>query len=748
MYGSPPPPQEINYSESMRDALQAQIDLAPDLYRAEMGQQKVKATQADVDAGLASKKGEEFYKDVGGSRLDYARMEQQIIGETLLGEGGGDAFNKSGAIGLLAGNNQTFVDEQGVTRRAGFDAQGNFMGTASLEEDLRQQQQNRQVANEIKLADENAQKLTDAIRTDGMDAAIASAKTLANEKSYKGGVNRPLSGTMDEFMSAKARVQGVNDPLKSDRIKADTNARDVNLGREAGFVSTDDSFSTVGAGGQGAVVSTNGNFERVGGAGNVRDANAGARAREVDAQSIGDLGGLRSGLQGQAMSDLALGGDLSAEERRTLEEASRSASMARGRLRDTASIVDEVASLEGARRERQNERRQFAQSVAGQEAGLAQADIQTDLQAQTLNQASDSEFASRGLAASQANINRDVSVAGIDQQAALANQQAGLASKDRMLQADLANQAENRATAERRQAADIANQQARESAKARSLSAQVSNQQTQLAMGARELESMQINQAKDLSQNQIGLQAQMAEADRMSQYNRDRLASQQVNQQKDLQLMNAQIAARNQDIDRGLQLEQINKDMQFRGLQADRAAAQNMVSMEQATSADPFMAITGRPSGQTTTVGQSTYGMGAAGVGAAPTLYNPAQGAEFMANQAAGINSYNAATYGAQQQAMAGIVGGVLSAGGAIGAAKIGACWVAREVYGENNPKWKLFRNWLLNLAPAWFRLIYLNYGERFATYISNKPKLKKWIRGWMDKRIKKLMEVKLKEAY
>jgi len=31
-------------------------------------------------------------------------------------------------------------------------------------------------------------------------------------------------------------------------------------------------------------------------------------------------------------------------------------------------------------------------------------------------------------------------------------------------------------------------------------------------------------------------------------------------------------------------------------------------------------------------------------------------------------------------------------------------CWVAREVYGADNPRWLEFRTWLLTQAPAWFR--------------------------------------------
>jgi hypothetical protein len=64
-------------------------------------------------------------------------------------------------------------------------------------------------------------------------------------------------------------------------------------------------------------------------------------------------------------------------------------------------------------------------------------------------------------------------------------------------------------------------------------------------------------------------------------------------------------------------------------------------------------------------------------------------------------------------------------------------CWVAREIYGENDIRWIVFREWMLTSAPIWFIKAYLNYGERFATYISDKPRIKSIIKLWMNKKIK-----------
>ena len=64
------------------------------------------------------------------------------------------------------------------------------------------------------------------------------------------------------------------------------------------------------------------------------------------------------------------------------------------------------------------------------------------------------------------------------------------------------------------------------------------------------------------------------------------------------------------------------------------------------------------------------------------------------------------------------------------------SCWVAREVYGEDNPKWQRFRAWLLTRAPRLLLKLYIKYGERFARFISGKPRVKNIIRRWMDARI------------
>ncbi len=81
-----------------------------------------------------------------------------------------------------------------------------------------------------------------------------------------------------------------------------------------------------------------------------------------------------------------------------------------------------------------------------------------------------------------------------------------------------------------------------------------------------------------------------------------------------------------------------------------------------------------------------------------------------------------------------GAVGGAAGGGGAVGGG--GFCWVAREVYGESNPRWRLFRDWLMHDAPSWLRRAYLTHGQSFAEWIGDKPAIKAGLRWLMDRAI------------
>ena len=70
-------------------------------------------------------------------------------------------------------------------------------------------------------------------------------------------------------------------------------------------------------------------------------------------------------------------------------------------------------------------------------------------------------------------------------------------------------------------------------------------------------------------------------------------------------------------------------------------------------------------------------------------------------------------------------------------------CWVAREVYGEGDPRWYAFRIWLKYKAPKWLYRLYSKHGEGFAKFISNKPALKWAIRQLMNKVVDKTRKIR-----
>ena len=168
-------------------------------------------------------------------------------------------------------------------------------------------------------------------------------------------------------------------------------------------------------------------------------------------------------------------------------------------------------------------------------------------------------------------------------------------------------------------------------------------------------------------------------------------------------------------------------------------AAQMAFNANRMTSADPFQAILGRPSNAAQLgMAQTQFAQGMAGQ-QGPQLFDPNAGINLALQQNANLGNYNASTYGARAGAQGAIVGGLFQGvGSAIG------CWVAREVFGEDNPKWLYFRAWLYTKAPKWFLKLYLKHGEQFAAFIKNKPMLKSVIRMWMNGRIQKTSQLNL----
>lgn len=121
-----------------------------------------------------------------------------------------------------------------------------------------------------------------------------------------------------------------------------------------------------------------------------------------------------------------------------------------------------------------------------------------------------------------------------------------------------------------------------------------------------------------------------------------------------------------------------------------------------------------------------------ADVGSSPFLQPESQ---YLANIRANRIQMETAIQSANAARSGGILGGLASGAGAVAskAAIAAICWVAREVYGEDRAEWMVFRQWLLTEAPEWLLDLYMEEGERFAKFISDKPILKFFVKKAMD---------------
>jgi hypothetical protein len=117
--------------------------------------------------------------------------------------------------------------------------------------------------------------------------------------------------------------------------------------------------------------------------------------------------------------------------------------------------------------------------------------------------------------------------------------------------------------------------------------------------------------------------------------------------------------------------------------------------------------------------------------------YNSFQQANYATMNGIAFNQaqLNAQNQQMQAQQSAATTGAVVSAGSAaamVGATAAGACWVARAAFGDESPKWRVFRHWLMNKAPRIVRKTYLVYGPSFAPKVRANRLLGALARGLM----------------
>jgi hypothetical protein len=76
--------------------------------------------------------------------------------------------------------------------------------------------------------------------------------------------------------------------------------------------------------------------------------------------------------------------------------------------------------------------------------------------------------------------------------------------------------------------------------------------------------------------------------------------------------------------------------------------------------------------------------------------------------------------------------GPVLTSVTADSTVSVPSCWVARAAFGESDVRWQIFRAWLIDDAPSWFRRLYIRHGELVGTWLAGRDGARRIVRSLM----------------
>ena len=410
-------------------------------------------------------------------------------------------------------------------------------------------------------------------------------------------------------------------------------------------------------------------------------------------------------------------GTLSPTQQRQIEQEALALGQRQGRVRDTSTAAGVAGRLSEARRADESQDLMAAQQLLGQQQAMQQARTAEELQRMGMG----GQFAGQSEALAQQRLAEEralqqMGVGATGTAAQLGAQQAGLSQQalqgaGSLEQARMGQQLQGTGLAQDIAQAGFATDMAGREQQLR-----------EFGVGAQEAARFAQQQAQqDTMRGQlIGQQAGLAGQQAAFAGQEARLAGQQFAQQAQQDAALANLFG-----------QQFGMGQQREALQGQ--ALGQAFGMQRGMAPD-IGAFFGRPASQA--AGLQVLGMGQqqAQYGTSPQAFDPMGGVNLALQQQANQTNLDIGAMSANAQQRGGLFSGL----GQIGAAAIQFCWVAREVYGQNNPMWLLFRGWLLDEAPSWFRKIYIKYGERFARFISNKPFIKSFIRKWMTSIVKK----------
>lgn len=413
-------------------------------------------------------------------------------------------------------------------------------------------------------------------------------------------------------------------------------------------------------------------------------------------------------------------GTLSPTQQRQIEQEALALGQRQGRVRDTSTAAGVAGRLSEARRADEAQDLMAAQQLLGQQQAMQQARTAEELQRMGMG----GQFAGQSEALAQQRLAEEralqqMGVGATGTAAQLGAQQAGLSQQalqgaGSLEQARMGQQLQGTGLAQDIAQAGFATDMAGREQQLR-----------EFGVGAQEAARFAQQQAQqDTMRGQlIGQQAGLAGQQAAFAGQEARLAGQQFAQQAQQDAALANLFG-----------QQFGMGQQREALQGQ--ALGQAFGMQRGMAPD-IGAFFGRPASQAAGLQVAGMGQQQAMYGTSPQAFDPMGGVNLALQQQANQTNLDIGAMAANAQARGGLFSGLGAVGGGIASA-LPFCWVAREVYGQNNPMWLLFRGWLLDEAPSWFRKIYIKYGERFARFISNKPFIKSFIRKWMTSIVKK----------
>lgn len=69
-------------------------------------------------------------------------------------------------------------------------------------------------------------------------------------------------------------------------------------------------------------------------------------------------------------------------------------------------------------------------------------------------------------------------------------------------------------------------------------------------------------------------------------------------------------------------------------------------------------------------------------------------------------------------------------------------CWVARAAFGAGDFRWMIFRAWLLDDAPTWFRSLYFRHGPTIGDWLVPRPGARAAVRSMMMGPIRRKLSI------